>query len=78
MSIHRQQIMGKNRTGFLICPRQAIRIYQKYQQRNIPMPVAMVVGAHPAIYFSSSYTAPYGVDELTIAGALLGEPIRLV
>ncbi|MEC7490959.1 MAG: UbiD family decarboxylase [Pseudomonadota bacterium] len=78
MSIHRQQIMGKNRTGYLICPRQALRIYQKYQKLNEPMPVAMVIGAHPAIYFSSSYTAPYGVDELTIAGSLLGEPVRLV
>jgi 2,5-furandicarboxylate decarboxylase 1 len=78
MSIHRQQIMGKNRTGYLICPRQALRIYQKYQERNEPMPVAMVVGAHPAIYFSSSYTAPYGVDELTVAGALMGEPVRMV
>ena len=78
MSIHRQQIMGKNRTGYLICPRQALRIYQKYQELNEPMPVAMVIGAHPAIYFSSSYTAPYGVDELTIAGSLLGEPVRLV
>ena len=45
MSIHRQQIMGKNRTGYLICPRQALRIYQKYQERNQPMPVAMVIGA---------------------------------
>jgi 2,5-furandicarboxylate decarboxylase 1 len=78
MSIHRQQVMGKNRTGYLICPRQALRIYEKYQQRGEAMPVAMVVGAHPAIYFSSSYTAPYGTDELTIAGALMGEPVRLV
>ena len=78
MSIHRQQVMGKNRTGYLICPRQALRIYQKYQERNEPMPVAMVVGAHPAIYFSSSYTAPWGMDELTVAGALMGEPVRLV
>ena len=29
MSIHRQQVMGKNRTGYLICPRQALRIYEK-------------------------------------------------
>ncbi len=78
MSIHRQQIMGCNRTGYLICPRQALRIYQKYQERRESMPVAMVVGAHPAIYFSSSFTAPWGTDELTIAGALMGEPVRLV
>jgi 2,5-furandicarboxylate decarboxylase 1 len=34
MSIHRQQIQGPDQTGFLICPRHALRIYQKYQQRN--------------------------------------------
>lgn len=78
MSIHRAQVMGPDSTGYLICPRQALRIYQKYQERGEPMPVAMVVGAHPAIYFASSFTAPYGMDELTVAGALLGEPIRMV
>ena len=78
MSVHRQQILGPDRTGFLICPRQALRIYQKYQERGEPMPVAMVIGAHPALYFSASFTAPYGQDELSVAGALLGEPIRLV
>jgi 2,5-furandicarboxylate decarboxylase 1 len=78
MSIHRQQVMGKNRTGYLICPRQALRIYQKYQERNEAMPVAMVIGAHPAIYFAASYTAAYGADELAVAGALMGEPVRMV
>ena len=78
MSVHRQQILGPDRTGFLICPRQALRIYQKYQERGEPMPVAMVIGAHPALYFSASFTAPHGQDELSVAGALLGEPIRLV
>lgn len=77
MSIHRMQVLGPDRTGYLICPRQALRIYQKYQARNEPMPVAVAVGAHPAIYFASSYTAPYGTDELTVAGALLGEPVRM-
>jgi 2,5-furandicarboxylate decarboxylase 1 len=78
MSIHRQQVMGPDRTGFLICPRQALRIYQKYRARKQAMPVAMVVGAHPALYFASAFTAAYGVDELSIAGALLGEAVRLV
>ena len=78
MSIHRQQMKGPDRTGFLICPRQALRIYQKYRARNQPMPVAIVIGAHPAIYFAAAFTAPAGEDELALAGALLGEPIRLV
>ena len=78
MSIHRQQIQGPDQTGFLICPRHALRIYQNYQQRNEPMPVAMVIGAHPAIYYASGFTSSYGLDELEIAGSLLDDPVRLV
>ena len=78
MSIHRQQLLGPDRTGFLICPRHALRIYQMYQGRAEPMPVAMVIGAHPAIYYASGFTSSYGLDELEIAGALLNDSIRLV
>ncbi len=78
VSIHRQQIQGPDRTGFLICPRQAQRIYQKYQARNEPMPIAMVIGAHPAFYFAAAFTARYGDDEFALAGSLLGEAVRLV
>ena len=78
MSIHRQQIMGPDTTGFLICPRHALRIYQKYKSRNQAMPVAMVVGAHPALYYAAAFTSSYGLDELEIAGSLLDDPVRLV
>jgi 2,5-furandicarboxylate decarboxylase 1 len=78
MSIHRQQVLGPDRTGFLICPRHALRIYQMYQRREEPMPVAMVIGAHPAIYYASGFTSSYGLDELEIAGSLLDDPVRMV
>jgi 2,5-furandicarboxylate decarboxylase 1 len=78
MSIHRQQILGPHATGFLICPRHALRIFQMYQRRDEPMPVAMVIGAHPAIYYASGFTSSYGLDELEIAGSLLEDPVRLV
>jgi 2,5-furandicarboxylate decarboxylase 1 len=78
MSFHRAQVLGANTTGFLICPRQALRIFQMYGARGRPMEVAMVVGAHPLIAFAGGFVAPYGVDELTIAGGLLGDAVRLV
>jgi len=78
MSIHRQQILGPDRTGFLICPRHALRIYQMYQKRNQPMPAAVVVGAHPALYYAAGFTSSYGLDELEVAGGLLEDPVRLV
>ena len=78
MSFHRAQILGPDRTAFLICPRQAQKIFQMYSARGKPMEVAMVIGAHPLITFAAGFVAPYGVDELTIAGALLGDPVRMV
>ena len=78
VSIHRQQIQGPDQTGFLICPRHALRIYQKYQERHEPMPAAMVIGAHPALYYASAFTSAYGLDELRVAGSLIDDPIRLV
>jgi 2,5-furandicarboxylate decarboxylase 1 len=78
LSFHRQQIMGPDRTGFLLCPRHAQRIYKMYQARNEPMPVAVVIGAHPALYYAAGFTSAYGLDELEVAGALIGDPIRMV
>jgi 2,5-furandicarboxylate decarboxylase 1 len=78
MSFHRAQIIGPDRTGFLICPRQAFKIFEMYGARGKPMEVAMVIGAHPLIAFAAGFVAAYGTDELTIAGGLLGDPVRMV
>jgi 2,5-furandicarboxylate decarboxylase 1 len=78
VSFHRAQIVGPDRTGFLICPRQAHKIFEMYRARGKPMEVAMVVGAHPLIGFAAGFVAPYGMDEMTIAGGLLGDPVRMV
>ena len=78
VSIHRQQIHGRDRTGFVMVPRHARRIYDQYSERGEPMPAAMVVGAHPAIFFGSAFTTSYGLDELTLAGSILGEGVRMV
>ncbi|MBV8166807.1 MAG: UbiD family decarboxylase, partial [Alphaproteobacteria bacterium] len=78
VSFHRAQVLGPDKTAFLICPRQAHRIFQMYGARGRPMEVAMVVGAHPLICFAGGFVAPYGVDEMTIAGGLLGDPVRVV
>ncbi len=78
VSVHRAQIIAADRTGYLICPRQALKIFQMYGKAGKPMEAAMVIGGHPAMIFGAGFVAPYGQDEFTIAGGLLGEPIRLV
>ena len=78
VSFHRAQIVGPDRTGYLICPRQALKIYQMYGELGRPMEAAMVIGANPLLVFSAAFVAPYGQDEFAIAGGLLGEPVRMV
>jgi len=78
VSVHRQHIQGKDKTGFLMVPRHARRIYDKYCARGEPMPVAIAYGVHPAIFFTAVCTTPFGVDELGFAGGLLEEGVRVV
>ena len=78
LSLHRQEIKGRDKTGFVMLPRHARRIYDKYSQRGLPTPVAIVIGVHPAIWLSAGYTTGPGVDELGLAGGLLGRPVRTV
>jgi 2,5-furandicarboxylate decarboxylase 1 len=78
MSIHRMQIFDAHNAGFIMLPRQARRIYDKYVAKGQNMPVAIAIGAHPAIIFGSAFTTKFGIDELAVAGGLLGDPVRLV
>ena len=78
VSIHRQQVTGKDKTGFVMLPRQTRRIYDKYRNRGEAMPVSIFFGCHPAIFFAASFTTRFGHDELSIAGGLMGEAVRMV
>ena len=78
MSVHRAQILGRNTTGYYMLPRQAMRIHAMHRELGRPMEAAMVIGGHPLIMFAAGFVAPFGMDELAIAGGLLGEPVRLV
>ncbi len=49
----------------------------KYKARGERMPVALMLGAPPAIVFSSVHKLPKHLDELSVAGGLVGAPIRV-
>ncbi len=52
--------------------------WQKWKALDKLMPVALVVGAPPAVSYAAVQKVPYGLDELAVAGGLAGEPIRAV
>ena len=53
-------------------------IYEKHVKRGKPMEAAITLGMHPLFYLGVLSFVPYGVDEYTIVGGLMEEPLRLV
>jgi 4-hydroxy-3-polyprenylbenzoate decarboxylase len=80
VGIYRMQVKGANRTGVLWdLPSQHGAIhFAKYEKKNLPRPVAVAVGVDPCILMASAAKVPLGVDELSVAGALRGEPVPVV
>ena len=52
--------------------------WRKYQQRKEPMPCAIVIGCAPVILFTGPQKLAIDEDEMAVAGALAGSPIRTV
>jgi UbiD family decarboxylase len=50
----------------------------KYRERKGLMPIAIVIGAAPVVVFTGPQKLAIDLDELGVAGALAGEPIRTV
>lgn len=51
---------------------------KKYGERGVKAPIAVVIGHHPGFFLGSCWEGPYGTDEYEMAGAALGEAVRLV
>ena len=77
VSIHRLQLSGPNRLGALLLPRHTHMFYEAAERAGEPLDVAIVIGVDPLTLLSSQAIAPIDFDELTIAGALHGAPLRV-
>jgi UbiD family decarboxylase len=80
MGTYRAQLKAPDRLGV----RMASRIggaggylhWQKYRARKEPMPCAIVVGCAPVVAFTGPQKLAVDHDEMGVAGALAGYPIR--
>jgi 2,5-furandicarboxylate decarboxylase 1 len=61
-----------------VVPRHTWRHHKKYEDRGQPMPMALVIGVHPAYEIATCYTGKLDEDELDFATILLDEPVELV
>ncbi|WP_380676152.1 UbiD family decarboxylase [Salinigranum sp. GCM10025319] len=79
MGIYRAQLKSRNRTGiFSYAGHGLFDHWHKMKERGEPLPVAVCVSAPPCVAYTSAQTLPADVDELAVAGGLVGSPIREV
>ncbi len=79
LSFQRLQMKGRNRFGASLHSRGHIwDHWLRAQKRGKNLEVAVVIGAHPAIYLAAGAKVAMEVDEFDIAGGLLGKPVDLV
>ena len=84
------QNMGTYRAALKANDRMAVRMatrlsgaggyvhWQKYKALGQPMPIAIVVGCAPAVMFTGPQKLAIDMDEMAVAGGLIGAPVRTV
>ncbi len=76
---YRGLIRGPGLSGLMIgTPQDLSSHWDKCRQAGKPLEVAVAVGAVPAVSYAATQKVPPTMDELTLAGGLIGEPIQLV
>jgi 2,5-furandicarboxylate decarboxylase 1 len=53
-------------------------IWQMYERRNQPTPMAVAIGHHPAFYIGCLSFTSLETDEFAVAGGVMGEPVEMV
>jgi 2,5-furandicarboxylate decarboxylase 1 len=76
---NRLQIKGRDTTSIHLTTGKHLWEFQRIAEaRNEPLPLALVIGVHPAIALGALAIGSIDEDERGIMGGLLGEPLELV
>lgn len=77
-SFHRAMYLDPTHMTIFMEKRHLWDYYTRWTARGHSMPVAYVLGHHPAYYLGSCALSGIDVDEYRTIGGMLGEPLRLV
>lgn len=75
VSIHRLQVTAPDKLGVLLLPRHTLAFLDESAAAGQALEIAVVIGVDPLTLMASQAIVPLGVDELTVSGALRGEPL---
>jgi len=78
VSFHRAMYVDPTHVALFMEKRHLWNYYLRYKAQGRAMPIAYVLGHHPAYYLGSCALTGIDSDEYRTIGGMLGEPLRLV
>ncbi len=78
VGMYRMQIFDRNSTGMhWHIHKDGSHYYNEYCKAGKRMPVAVAIGADPAVTYAATAPLPRGVDEMILAGFIRQRPVKL-
>jgi len=78
VSINRCHLKGGNRMGVSVSSRDTGAFLNLCEKAGKPLPIAIAIGVDPLTLMASQAIVAMDQDELEVAGALRGEPVRVI
>jgi 2,5-furandicarboxylate decarboxylase 1 len=76
--MYRLMLKERNITGIdIVTPNNLRRFAERALRQKKPLPISICIGTHPYELVASTFKANLGVNELTFAGGLRGQPLTL-
>ena len=76
--MYRLMLKERNITGIdIVTPNNLRKFTERALAKKKPLPISISIGTHPYELVASTFKANLGVNELTFAGGLRNEPLRL-
>jgi len=78
-SIHRLMVVDGRHLAIRIVPRHLFKMCRDAEATGESrLPIAILIGLHPAVMVAAAAPAPYGVNEFAVANALLNGELSLI
>jgi len=78
VGVYRMQLLGPSQTTVSISPRSHLAAHlRKAEKRGMNLPMAVAIGVDERLIICAAAAPPYGLDELALAGGLIGKPVEL-
>ena len=78
VSWNRMQYLDSKHLAIYMSPRHLSSYFAEAEAAGRDLPIAVVLGHHPAFHLTGALLTPLDADEYAVAGGVMGEPLELI